>query len=103
MFDCRGWCFPWAVTAAGATHGCLPKVDQAVVWELIDAFRGTHPVPGEGRPRSLSSMLDAAPRTPPTWPMHPHRNRFTGHTHACADADATASCNPHRHSPDDVE
>ena len=27
MFHCNGWCFPWAVTAAGATHVCLRKVD----------------------------------------------------------------------------
>ena len=27
MFHCNGWCFPWAVTAVGATHVCLPKVD----------------------------------------------------------------------------
>jgi fatty-acyl-CoA synthase len=26
MFHCNGWCFPWAVTAAAATHVCLPKV-----------------------------------------------------------------------------
>ena len=26
-FHCNGWCFPWAVTAAGATHVCLRKVD----------------------------------------------------------------------------
>ena len=27
MFHCNGWCFPWAVTAAGGTHVCLRKVD----------------------------------------------------------------------------
>ena len=27
MFHCNGWCFPWAVTAAGATHVCLRKVE----------------------------------------------------------------------------
>ncbi|MDB5041162.1 MAG: o-succinylbenzoate--CoA ligase [Candidatus Eremiobacteraeota bacterium] len=27
MFHCNGWCFPWAITAAGATHVCLRKVD----------------------------------------------------------------------------
>src|SRR5205809_578665 len=27
MFHCNGWCFPWAVTAAGARHGCLRKGD----------------------------------------------------------------------------
>ncbi len=27
MFSCDGWYIPWAVTAAGATHVCLPAVD----------------------------------------------------------------------------
>jgi fatty-acyl-CoA synthase len=26
MFHCNGWCFPWAVTAAAATHVCLRRV-----------------------------------------------------------------------------
>ena len=25
MFHCNGWCFTWAVTAAGGTHLCLPR------------------------------------------------------------------------------
>ena len=29
MFHCNGWCFPWAVTAAGGTHVCLRRVDPA--------------------------------------------------------------------------
>ena len=29
MFHCNGWCFPWAVTAAGGTHVLLRKVDPA--------------------------------------------------------------------------
>jgi fatty-acyl-CoA synthase len=29
MFHCNGWCFPWAVTAAGATHVTLRRVDPA--------------------------------------------------------------------------
>jgi fatty-acyl-CoA synthase len=27
MFHCNGWCFPWAVTAAGAVHLCLRRFD----------------------------------------------------------------------------
>ena len=27
MFHCNGWCFTWAVTAAGARHVCLPRPD----------------------------------------------------------------------------
>ncbi|OYD67280.1 AMP-binding protein [Rhodococcus sp. OK302] len=36
MFHCNGWAFTWAVTAAGGTHVCLPKVDAGRIWELID-------------------------------------------------------------------
>jgi len=36
MFHCNGWCFPWAVTAVGATHVCLRRVDPPLIWRLID-------------------------------------------------------------------
>jgi fatty-acyl-CoA synthase len=36
MFHANGWTFVWTVTAAGATHVCLPKVDPRVVFELIE-------------------------------------------------------------------
>jgi fatty-acyl-CoA synthase len=36
MFHANGWTFVWTVTAAGATHVCLPKVDPRRVFELID-------------------------------------------------------------------
>jgi len=42
MFHCNGWCFPWAVTAAGATHVCLRKVEPAAVLEAIERERVTH-------------------------------------------------------------
>ncbi len=42
MFHCNGWCFTWAVTAAGATHLCLRKVDPAAIWGLIERFGVTH-------------------------------------------------------------
>ncbi len=42
MFHCNGWCFPWAVTAVGATHVCLRKVDPPLVWRLLDEERVTH-------------------------------------------------------------
>ncbi|MGH8997406.1 MAG: AMP-binding protein, partial [Acidimicrobiales bacterium] len=35
MFHCNGWCFPWAATAAGATHVCLRHMDASEVWRLI--------------------------------------------------------------------
>jgi fatty-acyl-CoA synthase len=42
MFHCNGWCFTWAVTAAGATHVCLPKVDPPLVWRLFEEEGVTH-------------------------------------------------------------
>jgi fatty-acyl-CoA synthase len=42
MFHCNGWCFTWGVTAVGATHVCLPKVEPAEVWRLIDGEGVTH-------------------------------------------------------------
>ena len=35
MFHCNGWCFTWAVTAVGATHICLRRVDPPEVYRLI--------------------------------------------------------------------
>jgi fatty-acyl-CoA synthase len=35
MFHANGWTYTWTVTAAGATHICLPKVDPAEVFRLI--------------------------------------------------------------------
>ena len=42
MFHCNGWCFPWAVTAVGATHVALRAVDPDLVWQLIDDEGVTH-------------------------------------------------------------
>jgi fatty-acyl-CoA synthase len=42
MFHCNGWCFPWAVTAAAATHVCLSRMDPAEVWRLIREEGVTH-------------------------------------------------------------
>jgi fatty-acyl-CoA synthase len=42
MFHCNGWCYPWAVSAAGATHVCLPKVDPTKIFELIENEGVTH-------------------------------------------------------------
>ncbi len=41
MFHANGWTFPWTVTAVGAAHVCLPKVDPALVFELIGRERIT--------------------------------------------------------------
>ncbi len=42
MFHCNGWCFTWAVTAVGARHVCLRKVDPPLVWQLIADEGVTH-------------------------------------------------------------
>ena len=42
MFHCNGWCFTWAVTAVGATHVCLRKVDPQLVWRLLEEEGVTH-------------------------------------------------------------
>jgi fatty-acyl-CoA synthase len=42
MFHCNGWCFTWAVTAAGARHVCLPRVDPPLVWRLLEEEGVTH-------------------------------------------------------------
>ena len=35
MFHANGWTYTWTVTAAGATHVCLPMMDPARVFELL--------------------------------------------------------------------
>ncbi len=42
MFHCNGWCFPWAVVAAGGTQVCLRKVEPALVWDLFGAHGVSH-------------------------------------------------------------
>lgn len=65
MFHCNGWCFPWAVTAAGAVHLCLRKFDPAVAWKHLHESKVTH---FNGAPTVLISMA---------W--HPDARR-TGHS-----------------------
>jgi fatty-acyl-CoA synthase len=42
MFHCNGWTYTWAVTAVGATHVCLRKVDPALIFPAIEEHRVTH-------------------------------------------------------------
>jgi len=37
MFHANGWTFVWSVTAVGAAHVCLRKIDPAKVFDVIDA------------------------------------------------------------------
>jgi fatty-acyl-CoA synthase len=57
MFHCHGWSFTWAVTAAGATHVCLPKVEPTQVWRSIREDGVTHL---NGAPTVLSMLAYAA-------------------------------------------
>jgi fatty-acyl-CoA synthase len=41
-FHCNGWCYPWAVTAIGATHLCLRKFEPGETWRLIREEGVTH-------------------------------------------------------------
>ncbi|MXZ06977.1 MAG: AMP-binding protein, partial [Acidimicrobiia bacterium] len=65
MFHCNGWCTTWGVTAIGGTHVCLPKVDPADIWSLIDSERVTH---FNAAPTVLISLAHApqAHPVPPT-------------------------------------
>ena len=42
MFHCNGWCFTWAVTAAGGRHICLRQADPREAVRLIEAEGVTH-------------------------------------------------------------
>jgi fatty-acyl-CoA synthase len=42
MFHCNGWCFTWGVTAVGATHVCLRRVDPEAVFHLIETEQVSH-------------------------------------------------------------
>ncbi len=67
MFHCNGWCFPWAVTAAGATHVCLPKVDPVKVFELIEREGVTNFC---GAPTVLISLANHPQARPFSHPLH---------------------------------
>jgi len=59
MFHCNGWCFTWAVTAAGARHVVVPKVDPPRVFELVSEERVTHLC---GAPTVLVMLQSELPR-----------------------------------------
>jgi fatty-acyl-CoA synthase len=56
LFHCNGWCFPWAVTAAGGTHVMLRAVEPGRMFELIAAERVTH---FNGAPTVLLMLAEA--------------------------------------------
>ncbi len=56
MFHCNGWTYTWAVTAVGATHVCLRKVDPAQIFPLIRDHGVTHMC---GAPIVLNMLVHA--------------------------------------------
>ena len=79
MFHCNGWCFPWAVTAVGATHVTMRKVDPG---------RGLAADRRGGRD-ALQRRADGAAvgRQPPAGPSRrAARDRAGGRRAAVADA-----------------
>jgi fatty-acyl-CoA synthase len=56
LFHCNGWCFPWAVTAAGGTHVMLRRVDPAEILRLIAKHGVTH---FNGAPTVLLMLAEA--------------------------------------------
>jgi fatty-acyl-CoA synthase len=62
MFHCQGWCFPWAVTATGATHVCLRKVEPELVWRLVRTY-GSAAAMSRYVIRTATSNWWTAPRT----------------------------------------
>jgi 3-(methylthio)propionyl---CoA ligase len=56
MFHCSGWTYTWAVTAAGATHVCLRRVDPALIFSAITRHRVTHMC---GAPIVMTTLIHA--------------------------------------------
>jgi acyl-CoA synthetase (AMP-forming)/AMP-acid ligase II len=62
MFHANGWTYTWIVTAAGAAHVCLRKVDPATVFELVDTEGVTAMC---AAPTVLIGLANAPPETRP--------------------------------------
>jgi fatty-acyl-CoA synthase len=66
MFHCNGWCYTWAVTAAGARHICVRRPDPEVIWQLIDEAGVTHL---NAAPTVLIDMASHPAAHPPGRPL----------------------------------
>ena len=56
LFHCNGWCFPWAVSAAGGKHVMLRAVDPPVILQRIRSEGVTH---FNGAPTVLLMVAEA--------------------------------------------
>ncbi len=88
MFHCNGWCFPWAVTAAGGRHVCMRQPDPR---EIVRAHRDRRRDPPLRRARrgQFARPVSAPPThvkfqhplrivtagAPPAARRHPRRRR----------------------------
>ena len=59
MFHANGWTYVWMVTAAGATHVCLPKVEPSAVFSLV---RDEHVTALCAAPTVLIGLANAPPQ-----------------------------------------
>lgn len=57
MFHCNGWCHTWGITAVGATHLCLRRIDAGEVFRLIKE----HAVTNMCAAPTVLTMLYSAP------------------------------------------
>ena len=67
MFHCNGWCYPWAVTAAGGVHVALRQVDAGGVWSVIGRRGITHL---NAAPTVLTMLATHPGATPAASPVH---------------------------------
>jgi fatty-acyl-CoA synthase len=74
MFHCNGWCFTWAVTAAGAVHICQRQIDPTAIWKAICGGSVTHLC---AAPTVLTMIAEAAAATGGGKVRHPV-HAFTG-------------------------
>lgn len=74
MFHCNGWCFTWAVTAAGAVHVCQRQIDAKAIWSALCSGSVTHLC---AAPTVLTMIAEAAVASGGGSVAHPV-NAFTG-------------------------
>ena len=70
MFHCNGWCFTWAVTAAGAVHICQRQIDPAAIWSAIcsgerdPSLRGAYCLDDDRGSRRILRQRESRPSGP---------------------------------------
>ena len=95
MFHCNGWCHTWGVTAVGATHVCLRRVEAREVYRLIRERGVTNmcaaptvltmlysaPEAGEQDLSGLTIMTAGAPPAPQVIPSIENMGAFLHHAY----------------------